>query len=221
MNNHVNKAGFWMAIFAFAATGTFVISQLLQLYGALRYPMDEILIYGSSLCIAIPFVLAILALHYVTPDEQKFWSHAALICSVMYAVFVIANYVVQLATVIPQTIRGTADDVQLLRQTPHSMFWDFDAIGYILMGLAMLAALPAIDNKGFHKWLRLSFLANALTTPAIALVYFYPQFSYRLLILGYPWALTAPLAMLMLAISFRKNISLNRSVSDMVLLTQS
>src|ERR1043165_9852537 len=190
MNNHINRAGFWMALIAFIATGTYVIAQLLQLYGALYYPLDEILIYGSSLCIAIPFVLAMLALHYVTPEEREFWSHAALLCSVMYAVFVIANYVVQLATVIPQTVRGTGDEVQLLRQTPHSMFWDFDAIGYILMGLAMLTALPAFDNTGFHKWVRLAFLANALTTPAIALVYFYPQFSNRLLLSGYPWAIT-------------------------------
>jgi hypothetical protein len=220
MNNHVNKAGFWTALLAFIATATYVIVQLLQLYGALYYPVDEILIYGSSLCIAIPFVLAMLALHYVTPEERKFWSHAALICSVMYAVFVIANYVVQLATVIPQTVRGTGDAVQVLRQTPHSMFWDFDAVGYILMGLAMLIALPALDNIGFHKWLRLAFLANGLTTPAIALVYFYPQFTYRLLILGYPWAITAPLAMLLLTVNFRKNIAVNRSISKMILATQ-
>jgi hypothetical protein len=100
------------------------------------------------------------------------------------------------------------------------MFWDYDAIGYIFMGLSMLAALPALDNIGFHKWLRLAFLVHAFTTPAIALVYFYPRFSYRLLILGYPWAVTAPVAMLLLAISFRKNINLNRRVSNMILLTQ-
>lgn len=210
-----------MGLVAFASAGTYVVVQLLQLYGALHYPMDEILIYGASLCIAIPFVLAMLALHYVTPDERKFWSHAALLCSVMYAVFVIANYVVQLATVIPQSLKGEGSSVGMLRQVPHSMFWDFDAIGYILMGLAMLVALPALDNKGFHKWLRLAFLANALTTPAIAIVYFYPQFSYRLLILGYPWAITAPLAMLLLAIHFRKNMAQSRRISNIILQTQS
>jgi hypothetical protein len=221
MNNHINRVGFWTALLAFTATIAYVVVQLLQIYAAIDYPWDERLIYGTSLCIVIPFTLAMLAFHYVTPQERRFWSHAALIFSVFYAVFVTANYVVQLATVIPSTLKGAAEDIQVLRQTPQSMFWDFDAIGYIFMGLAMLAAVPALDNSGFHKWLRLAFLANAVVTPAIAMVYFYPHFSYRLLILGYPWAVTAPLAMLMLAINFRRNISVSRQVSNMVLLSQS
>ena len=48
-------------------------------------------------------------------------------------------------------------------------------------------------------------LANALVTPLIAIVYFYPTFSQKLLFLGFPWGITAPLAMLMLALMFRKN----------------
>jgi len=35
-------------------------------------------------------------------------------------------------------------------------------------------------------------------------VYFYPTFSTRLLFLGFPWAITAPLFMLMLAIKLRR-----------------
>lgn len=41
-----------------------------------------------------------LALHYVTPNEKKFWSHADLLFTILYAVFVTENYVVQLATVV-------------------------------------------------------------------------------------------------------------------------
>lgn len=46
-------------------------------------------------------------------------------------------------------------------------------------------------------------LANALVTPMIAIVYFYPVYSSRLLFLGFPWGLTAPLAMLLLAFAVR------------------
>jgi hypothetical protein len=31
------------------------------------------------------------------------------------------------------------------KQTVHSLFWDFDAIGYIFMGLATLAAIPIFE----------------------------------------------------------------------------
>ncbi|MFL5740400.1 MAG: hypothetical protein ACJ75B_09305 [Flavisolibacter sp.] len=207
MNKAIHTIGFWSGIIAFSATVTYCAVQLLQLYGVFHYPTDEILIYGSSLCIVIPFIIEILALHYTAPDGKKFWSHAALLFTLLYAVFVTANYVVQLATVIPQTMQGKLDQVRILQQLPHSMFWDFDALGYIFMGLCCFAVIPVFEKKGFQKWVRLSLIANAAVTPLITIVYFYPTYSYRLLILGFPWAVTAPLFMLMLALWFKKNIT--------------
>ena len=210
MNKTIYKIGYRSGLLAFAATVAFVIVQLLQLARVFSSPTDETLIYAASLCIVIPFILEMLALHYVTADDKKFWSHAALIFTILYAVFVTANYVVQLATVIPMKLKGTSEEVRILEQTPHSLFWDFDALGYIFMGFATLVAIPVFEKKGFQKWVRLSFLANALATPLIAIVYFYPVFSEKLLLLGFPWGITAPTAMLMLAIMFKKNYNINR-----------
>ena len=196
--------GFIAGMLAFTANLLFVIVQLLQLLGVLDYPYDEILIYGFSLCIVIPFLLEMLALHYVTKSDNKFFSHAALIFTVIYTVFVTANYVVQLATVIPFTLDGKAEQIGVLEQYPHSLFWDFDAIGYIAMGVASLFVVPIFRKQGFDNWVRGAFLANAIVTPLIAFVYFYPGFSERILLLGIPWIITAPLMMLLLAIWFKK-----------------
>lgn len=206
MKKTIYHLGFWSGVIAGTATLAYVVVQLLQVARVLIFPLDEILIYGTSLAIVIPFLLTILALHHQTPEEKKIWTHGALIFSIIYAVFVTANYVVQLATVVPMKIKGAVEQVSLLEQTPHSMFWNFDAIGYIFMGLATLIAIPAFERNGFQKWVRISFIANALVTPLITIVYFYPVFSERLLILGYPWAITAPLFMFMLAILFRKKL---------------
>ena len=204
MKTAIYKIGFWSGIAAFTANALFVIVQVMQLLGALTYPYDEIFIYGFSLCIVVPFLVEMLALHYVVQREKRFWSHAALIFTMMYAVFVTANYVVQLATVIPATLRGEADDIQLLVQTPHSLFWDFDAIGYICMGLASVFVLPIFKKHGFDRWVRIAFLTNALVTPLIVFVYFYPEFSERILLLAIPWIITAPLMMLFLALWFNR-----------------
>lgn len=211
MDHLINKIGFYAGIIAFTATVAYCIVQLLQLYGVFTYPTDERLIYGTSLCIVIPFVITILALHYTTPEAKRFWSHAALIFTTLYAVFVSANYVVQLATVIPMSLKGSLNEVRILQQTPHSLFWDFDALGYIFMGLATLAAIPVFERQGFQKWVRLSFICNALVTPLITIVYFYPVYSHKLLLLGFPWAITAPLFMFLLAINFKKNTSKSNS----------
>jgi hypothetical protein len=205
MDQLIRRIGFWAGLAAFTSTVAYCVVQILQLYNVFTYPTDEKLIYGTSLCIVVPFVLEILALHYITPEKKKFWSHATLIFTTLYVVFVTANYVVQLATVIPMTLKGSLNEVRILQQTPHSLFWDFDALGYIFMGLACFVAIPAFEKKGFQKWVRLSFIANALVTPLITIVYFYPTYSYNLLVLGFPWAVTAPMFMLMLALLFRKN----------------
>jgi hypothetical protein len=205
LNSTVYKVGYWSGLAAFAATTAFVIVQTLQLMRVLTYPWDEISIYGTSLCIVVPFIFEMLALHYVVADDKKFWSHAALIFTVLYAAFVTANYIVQLTTVIPMTLKGTDADIQILKQTPHSLFWDFDAIGYIFMGLATLIAIPIFKKEGFQKWVRYALIAHTLVTPLIVFVYFYPNFSERLLLIGVPWGITAPVFMLMLALMFKKS----------------
>ena len=204
MTERVGQVGFWSGVAAFASVVGYDVVQILQIVGVLRFPADEILIYGTSLCVVVPFVLTIMALHHLTPENRRFWTHASLIFTTIYAVFVTANYVVQLVTVIPAKMAGAAEAVRLLDQTPHSLFWNFDAIGYISMGVAALLAVPALGNTGFEGWARTSLLAHALVTPLISIVYFYPTFSQELLLLGFPWAITAPLFMIMLAILLRR-----------------
>lgn len=198
----IYKVGFISGLLAFVSTMSYCLVQLLQLFHLITYPLDGILVYSTSLCIVIPFVLEILALHYATPLEKQLWSHAAVLCTVIYAVFVLANYVVQLATVIPMSLKGKLLEVKILNQTPHSLFWNFDALGYIFMGLASLFAVPVFEKKGTELWVRRAFLANGLVTPLIAFVYFYPTFSERLLMIGLPWVITAPGSMLLLAVLF-------------------
>lgn len=200
----VYTVGFWAGVAAFAATLAYSVVQVLQLYGVLSYPADEILIYATSLCIVIPFIAEILALHYITPANKRFWSHLGVIFATLYAVFVTANYVVQLATVIPQTMKGNLTDVRILQQLPHSLFWDFDALGYIFMGLTSLAVIPLFEYEGFEKWVKICAIAHAAVTPLITIVYFYPTYSYDLLLLGFPWAVTAPAFMLMIALLQRR-----------------
>jgi hypothetical protein len=204
MNETVLKLGWYSGLTASFFTVAFVIVQLLQVIGVLTFPVDEILIYSTSLGIVIPFLLEILSLHHITDDSKKIWSHAALIFSVIYSVFVTANYVVQLSTVIPMEINGTSESIEILKQTPHSLFWDFDAIGYLSMGFATLIAVPVFKKTGFERLVRISFLANGFVNFLIGIVYFYPNFSAGLYILGWPWGITAPLSMFLLALLFRK-----------------
>jgi hypothetical protein len=197
----VTRIGYWSALIAFIGGAGYDIAQVAQLLGILAPPWDGILIYGFSLLIAAPFMVALTALHYCTPHERRLWSHIALLMSVVYVIYMTLNYVVQLAIVIPRL--GTEVSLAVLDQTPHSLFWTLDALGYIFLGAATLFAVPIFKGIESRKWVRRFFIANALVTPVIALVYFYPTFSIPLLLLGSPWMITAPGSFLMLALMFR------------------
>lgn len=204
MEQSIQKLGFFAGIAAFCSTVGFCIVQAMQLMDILTFPLDQVLIYSFSLAIVIPFLLEMLAFHHLTTGDKKFWSHAALIAAMFYAAFVMVNYVVQLATVLPAMIWGRGQEIENLAQTPHSVFWDLDALGYLWMGLSTLAAVPALAKTGFQKWVRISFIAHSCTTPLIAFIYFYPVFSTRLLLLGSLWGVTAPLSMLAMGILIKR-----------------
>jgi hypothetical protein len=123
----------------------------------------------------------------------------------MYATYVNLNYVVQLSTVIPAARQGTLNEIQVLDQTPHSLFWDIDALGYICMGISTFALGFAFTKQ--HKWLRIFLFANGLMVPVISFVYFYPHFSTAILFIGLPWVITAPGSLLLLAVFFRSEIN--------------
>lgn len=201
----VGRIGFWAGLAAFTATIAYDIVQILQVVGLLHFPLDEILIFGTSLCIVVPFVFEVLAFHYSRPLDKKLWSHAALIFTTMYAVFGTANYVIQLTTVIPAKLRGTGEAVRLLEQTPHSLFWDFDAVAYIAMGLTSLLMIPALGNTGAERRVRIAAMANVGATVLAAIVYFHSTYSNKLLLLGFPWGITAPLFMVLLGIALAGN----------------
>ena len=101
--------------------------------------------------------------------------------------------------------QGTGGPLSLLNQTPHSLFWDIDGLGYIFLSLATLFAFPVFEKHGLQNWVRWFFLANALIIPLFAIVYFYPGYSVPQLLLGLPWGITVPGSLLVLAMFFRRN----------------
>ena len=185
-----------------------VLAQILNLVSPIH---DAFIAFASSLIIATPFLISMVALHHTVSEEKRFWTHAAVMLAVIYTTYCTLNYVVQLTTVIPagyswtfENQQGTAGPLSLLNQTPHSLFWDIDGLGYVFLNLATLFAFPVFEKRGLQGWIRGFFLANGLITPLFAITYFYPGYSMPILLLGgIPWAITVPACLLLLALFFK------------------
>ena len=215
MKKTVAKIGFWSAILAFIGAVGYVLSVPLQTFKLVSPLQDSVIAFGFSIIIATPFLISMVALHYTVPEEQKFWTNAAVVLAVIYATYCTLNYAVQLATVIPagyswtfENQQGTVGPLSLLNQTPHSLFWDIDALGYIFLSLSTLFAFPVFGKHGLEKWIRVFFIANGLDIPLSAFVYFYPGFSVNQLLWGLPWGILVPGCLLLLALFFRQRLTL-------------
>jgi len=214
----IAKIGFWSAFVALIGAVGYIISVPLQIFNLVTPLRDAAIAFVFSLLMPMSFLLAMLALHYTVSEENKFWTNSALLFAVIYVTYCVLNYVVQLATVIPagyywtfENLQGTQGPLSLLNQTPHSLFWDIDALGYIFLNLSTLFAFSVFDKQGLQKWARRFFLINGLSTPFIAIAYFYPVFSVPVLMFGAPWVVTVPGSLLFLALYFREK-SKNRDI---------
>ena len=76
-------------------------------------------------------------------------------------------------------------------------------MAYIAMGFATLMFIPALRRTGGERRIRIACMANVAATVLAGVVYFYPTYSNKLLMLGFPWGITAPLFMLLLALELR------------------
>lgn len=199
MDRTTRRFGYRFALASFFAAAGYSIVQLLQVAGVLGWPWDDALIFGFSFLIAWPFMLAMLALHRLTPHRDQLWSGAGLLFAVLYAGYATLVYAVQLGTAMPLKLAGTPDPV--LAMDRHSLFWAVDGMAYICMGLATLSASYAL-RRG--SWVRRFFLANGLFTAVIAVIYLWPHFSLGLLLFGTPWIVLAPGSLLLLAHHFHR-----------------
>lgn len=211
--NLLYRVGFWAALVAFVGAVGYMLSAFLQILGIVSDRNDAILAFAASLLIPVPFLLTMLVLHHTVSEEQRFWTHTAIVFAVVYTTYNTLNYVVQLATVIPagyswnfDNQQGTQGPLSLLNQTPHSLFWDVDALGYIFLSLSTLAAFPIFANQGFERWVRRFFLVNGLIIPLFCITYFYPGYSVPQLMFGLPWGITVPGSLLLLSLFFRNKV---------------
>lgn len=200
----VNQLGFYSSLVAFIAASGYSVAQIFQVAGVVKFPIDAVLIYGFSLGIAGPYVIAAVAARHSFSGKKHIWGDVAIAFAVMYAIYVNLNYVVQLSTVIPASNRGTLVGIKVLDQTPHSLFWDADALGYICMGVSTFFLGFGFERK--RKWLRGFLFTNGLMVPVISYVYFYPNFSTGLLWIGSPWIITTLGSLLFLCLYFRSGI---------------
>ena len=87
-------------VIALITTFDFEVWKGIEVYAKNFKPLNLMTIIPSIL-LAISFLIFCVSIHYFVADERKIWSHLAMNFGLVYIVISMANYLIQLITVMP------------------------------------------------------------------------------------------------------------------------
>ncbi len=155
MDNVTAKLGFWSALVAFLGAATYTAAQIISppLLPLLTFPWNQTLIIGPSPVLAFAFLVTMNCVSAYAPGEKKLWSRIGVSFATVYTTLAGFVYIIQLAIVIPFTVKGLGNQVMLFNITssrPSSQWIQAaDALAYCSMSLATLFTFPVFATKGF------------------------------------------------------------------------
>ncbi|MCR4391520.1 MAG: hypothetical protein NUV94_01785 [Candidatus Acetothermia bacterium] len=195
----VLKIGFWSAIFT---TAWIIVFDIAIALGASGVPTRSVAV-GASLLLALSFIVLMASIHSYASQEKKVLSQIGLSFAIVYAALLIWNYYLQLTVVHtnPHLYAWLTMDF-----TPDTAFWSLETIGYTLMGLAALFALPIFARGRIERVIRGCFVANAVFTVLGGIGYVLSNNPLHVLVLASlaVWAIAFPLATALLAVVFKR-----------------
>jgi hypothetical protein len=197
----ITQLGLWSAVLSALFSIAFIAGVFMDAAGVLQAPWDVIVPVGASLLLAPAFVVMMVCVHYIAPDQKKIWSHIGFAFALLYATLVSIVYVVWLFVVEPKVISGHSEDVAPFLFERGSFQQMVDGLGYTYMGIATLFAAFVFSRTrgGVERWVRRLFLINGVLSIMVFLSYvFYTT------ILGAPWAFVFTALAIVLAVHFRQ-----------------
>jgi hypothetical protein len=156
-------------------------------------PRDYWWLYPQSLLVLLVLGLLV-CIHQAAAATARVFSGIAVALGAVAAAALLVDYAVQLAVVQPSLLRGETAGLSLWSQyNPHGVFIALENLGYLLLGLALLALAAVFTGQSrLDRGLRWLFLAGGALTvaalPALAVGYRADlEYRYEVAAIGLTW----------------------------------
>ena len=201
----VFQIGFWSALLT---TAWILIFNVAIALGATGAPTRSLAV-GASLLLALSFVVLMVSIHNYAPQAKRIWSQIGLSFAILYAALLLWNYYLQLTVVRTHPLLYSWLTMDF---TSETAFWSIESIGYALMGMAALFALPVLSQSRIELVIRWCFAVNAAFTILGSIGYILSGNPLHVLVLASLgiWAIAFPIATALLAVIFRRAQKLSR-----------
>jgi len=207
MNKDVYKIGYRSSVLAFIGAIGYTIAQIFSppLIPFFNFPWNEILIVLPSIILSISYVVAISCLHKTSSDSKKIYSQLSLTFAIMYSVIVSSVYILQLATVIPGTLKNNGELVKSLSIIHSQPIQAVDGLGYMFLGISAFFAYQIFDKNGVEGKARRYLRWHGYIAPFSIIPLWIPP----VIVVSTVWFVTAPLSLFWLSRYFKYKFSNN------------
>jgi len=170
------KLGFWSAIIVAISITVFMVTLVftftpnlaswdgIETYSANFKPMQMFTVF-PSIIMACAYVVFTVAVHYYAQEEKKIFSHLSIAFGLMYAIISVANYLIQIITVIPSIEKQYLNGLDILvAGYPNSIFFALMASYFFMCVSALFVSLVFSNEKG-QKGIKILFLSSVCSIP--------------------------------------------------------
>jgi len=215
MSKTALKLGFWSAIIVAISMIIFMVTLVLtftpnfapwegiEVYSANFKPMQMFTVF-PSIIMACAYVVFTVTIHYYAQEEKTIFSHLSIAFGLMYAIISVANYLIQIITVIPSIENQYWDGLEILvAGYPNSIFFALMASYFFMCVSAIFISLVFSNEKG-QKSIKILFLGSVCSVP-ICLLCIIANLTVLMPLAGIIWFVCFTIGLIKAAILFRKN----------------
>lgn len=215
MKNKEIKLGFWTAIFsAVFAILWFITFNMQDVFQpvpewnnleayANTFNISRLTLIYPSLLLALSYIIMIVCIHRILPEDKKLWSLIALSIGIVYAVMASINYNIQAVSVRQSLAAGEINGIEMfLPDNTHSIY-NALANSYVYMAISMFFAAFIFEKGKLEKWIRGLLLVQIIS--AIGQIgYSMIDISETIFIVtSMIWVVGAPASFILIAIWFK------------------
>ncbi len=133
-----------------------------------RFPRDYVWMYGAIILV-LAYLLLMVSLRAVASRDRAVFGQMTVAAAAVVTAVLVPTYFVQFSVVPSSIAAGEFEGITLLTQyNPHGVFIALEEIGYLLMGLSFILAVPLISrNETKARIVRWIFIAGFIV-PLIA-----------------------------------------------------
>jgi hypothetical protein len=153
-----------MVALALTFTPNFTSWEGIKIYSVNFKPMQMFTVF-PSIIMTCAYVVFTVAIHYYAQEEKKIFSHLSIAFGLMYAIISVANYLVQIITVILSIENNYLDGLEILvAGYPNSVFFALMA-SYFFMCVSALFVSFVFGNEKGQKSIKILFLSSLCSVP--------------------------------------------------------